>query len=310
MAKIERKSFAPSRKFNESLLDDFFTTEEERSGVKDETAKVIPISKIDPFPNHPFKVEYDASMAELVDSIRERGLLSPILVRKVDDRFQLISGHRRKMACELNGFSEIPATIVDMSDDEATIAMVETNFHRQRLLPSEKAFSYKMRYDAMKHQGKRSDLDTSEQVDQKSAAEALSEKAEDNAMTIRRYIRLTYLNDELLKLVDENRISFIPAVTLSYLPKDDQAVLLKVLKSLNRYPSLKQADALKELSVTSDRGLTEAEVFSVMTGSVKSPSKISMSFKTLRKVIPAEIPFDGYEAYILEALDYYRNHIS
>jgi len=308
MAKIERKSFASSRKVNESLLDDFFTTEEERNGVKDETAKLIPISKIDPFPNHPFRVEYDSSMAELVDSIRERGLLSPILVRKVNDRYQLISGHRRKMACELNGLTEIPATVVDMSDDEATIAMVETNFHRQRLLPSEKAYSYKMRYDAMKHQGKRSDLETSEQVEQKSSADALSEKSEDNAMTIRRYIRLTFLNDELLKLVDENRIAFIPAVTLSYLPKEDQGVLLKVLKTLNKYPSLKQADALKELSVSSDRGLSESEVFAVMTGATKNPTKLSLSYKALRKVIPSHVSSDSYEAYIMEALEFYKKN--
>ena len=308
MAKLEKKSF--TRKVNESLFEDFFTTEAERSGTENsQGAVMIPLNEIDPFPNHPFQVRYDEDMEELISSIRERGVLSPVLVRKTGSRYQMISGHRRKMASEYAGLTEIPATVVSMTDDEATVAMVETNFHRPKLLPSEKAFSYKMRYDALKHQGKRTDLEesTSDQIEQKlTAADKLAENTDTSSATMRRLIRLTYLNRELLDMVDSGKLGLTQAVDISMIPSEDQVVLLDAIKMLNKTPSIRQAKDLKEYCRTIDHTLTKPEVIGVFAGPApKVPGRISIPVKKLKTVIPDSVNPEDYEDYILAAVRYY-----
>ena len=265
----------------------------------------IPLSEIDDFPNHPFKVKMDEDMNQLVQSVKERGVITPITLRqKEDGRYEIVSGHRRRKACELAGLDSVPAEIKELSRDEAIILMVESNLQRSIILPSEKAFSYKMRLEAMKRQGQRTDL-TSGPVVQKFSRDALGDKAEESGRQISRYIRLTELIPELLDMVDENKIAFRPAVELSYLTETEQHNLLNSISYNDATPSLPQAIRLKEFS---KEGKLSAEVIEAILGEEKPNQKEKISFKAerLRPYIPSTVPLEKTEDYIIKALEYYQ----
>lgn len=265
----------------------------------------IPLSEIDDFPNHPFKVKMDEDMNQLVQSVKERGIITPVTLRqKEDGRYEIVSGHRRRKACELAGLERVPAEIKELSRDEAIILMVESNLQRSIILPSEKAFSYKMRLEAMKRQGQRTDL-TSGPVVQKFSRDALGDKAEESGRQISRYIRLTELIPELLDMVDENKIAFRPAVELSYLTETEQHNLLNSISYNDATPSLPQAIRLKEFSKA---GKLSAEVIEAILGEEKPNQKEKISFKAerLRPYIPSTVPLEKTEDYIIKALEYYQ----
>ena len=265
----------------------------------------IPLSEIDDFPNHPFKVKMDEDMNQLVQSVKERGVITPITLRqKEDGRYEIVSGHRRRKASELAGLDSVPAEIKELSRDEAIILMVESNLQRSIILPSEKAFSYKMRLEAMKRQGQRTDL-TSGPVVQKFSRDALGDKAEESGRQISRYIRLTELIPELLDMVDENKIAFRPAVELSYLTETEQHNLLNSISYNDATPSLPQAIRLKEFSKA---GKLSAEVIEAILGEEKPNQKEKISFKAerLRPYIPSSVPLEKTEDYIIKALEYYQ----
>ena len=265
----------------------------------------IPLSEIDDFPNHPFKVKMDEDMNQLVQSVKERGVITPITLRqKEDGRYEIVSGHRRRKACELAGLERVPAEIKELSRDEAIMLMVESNLQRSIILPSEKAFSYKMRLEAMKRQGQRTDL-TSGPVVQKFSRDALGDKAEESGRQISRYIRLTELIPELLDMVDENKIAFRPAVELSYLTETEQHNLLNSISYNDATPSLPQAIRLKEFSKA---GKLSAEVIEAILGEEKPNQKEKISFKAerLRPYIPSTVPLEKTEDYIIKALEYYQ----
>ena len=233
-------------------LDDFFTTQEERDYAVAEKVQEIDISKISNFPDHPFKVNDDEKMQEMVKSIKEYGVILPVIVRpKEDGTYEMISGHRRKRACELAGVKQIRCIVKNLSDDEATILMVDSNIQREEILPSEKAFAYKMKLEAMRHQGKSIDIDDNEtsapMVPKLTSREILGEEMGESRENIRRYIRLTKLIPELLDEVDSKRIAFRPAVELSYLSDENQYVVLNKLEFDEVSPSLSQAIILKKM---------------------------------------------------------------
>ena len=233
-------------------LDDFFITQEERDYAVAEKVQEIDISKISNFPDHPFKVNDDEKMQEMVKSIKEYGVILPVIVRpKEDGTYEMISGHRRKRACELAGVKQIRCIVKNLSDDEATILMVDSNIQREEILPSEKAFAYKMKLEAMKHQGKNIDIDDNEtsapMVPKLTSREILGEEMGESRENIRRYIRLTKLIPELLDEVDSKRIAFRPAVELSYLSDENQYVVLNKLEFDEVSPSLSQAIILKKM---------------------------------------------------------------
>ena len=268
----------------------------------------IPLSEIDDFPNHPFKVKMDEDMNQLVQSVKERGVITPITLRqKEDGRYEIVSGHRRRKACELAGLERVPAEIKELSRDEAIILMVESNLQRSIILPSEKAFSYKMRLEAMKRQGQRTDL-TSDPMGPKSGErsnEKLAEVVNESSSQIKRYIRLTELIPELLDMVDENKIAFRPAVELSYLTETEQHNLLNSISYNDATPSLPQAIRLKEFSKA---GKLSAEVIEAILGEEKPNQKEKISFKAerLRPYIPSTVPLEKTEDYIIKTLEYYQ----
>lgn len=267
----------------------------------------IPLSEIDDFPNHPFKVKMDEDMNQLVQSVKERGVITPITLRqKEDGRYEIVSGHRRRKACELSGLERVPAEIKELSRDEAIILMVESNLQRSIILPSEKAFSYKMRLEAMKRQGQRTDL-TLSPVGTKSgrSSEVITAETGDSRNQIYRYIRLTELIPELLDMVDENKIAFRPAVELSYLTETEQHNLLNSISYNDATPSLPQAIRLKEFS---KEGKLSAEVIEAILGEEKPNQHEKISFKAerLRPYIPSSVPLEKTEDYIIKALEYYQ----
>ena len=229
-------------------LDDLFTTQEERDYAVAEKVQEIDISKISNFPDHPFKVNDDEKMQDMVKSIKEYGVILPVIVRpKEDGTYEMISGHRRKRACELAGVKQIRCIVKNLSDDEATILMVDSNIQREEILPSEKAFAYKMKLEAMKHQGKQLET-TSAPMEQKlTTREIIANENGESASNIQRYIRLTELIPELLEEVDNKRIAFRPAVELSYLSEENQYVVLNKLEFDEVSPSLSQAIILKKM---------------------------------------------------------------
>ena len=235
-----------------SSYDDLFKTEEQRQEEAAEKVQNIPISEIDDFPDHPFHIAEGDEMAEMVNSIKAHGILTPAIVRKKEDgRYELVSGHRRKRASELAGLTTLPVIVKDMSRDEAVIFMVDANLQREHILPSEKAFAYKMKYEALSHQGS-----TSRQLGAKlRTSEYMAQDADESARQIQRYIRLTELIPELLQMVDEKKIAFNPAVELSYLSKEEQRPLYETMLQEERTPSLSQAQRMKKLSQES--GLDE-----------------------------------------------------
>ena len=243
-------------------LDELFGINQEQTGqVLD-----VPVKELFPFQNHPFKVLDDEKMQQTVDSIRENGILSPIMVReRAEGGYEVISGHRRKHAAELLGMKTVPVIIREMSDDEATIAMVDANLQREEILPSEKAFAYKMKLDALKHQGKKKDdISTCSQVGNKlKTATEIGESAGDSKNQVYRFIRLTELLPELLTLVDQKKIKLNPAVELSYLSLEQQSLLLEVIKEDGSFPSLSQAQQIKRLS--QENSFTKESIRSVLT---------------------------------------------
>lgn len=267
----------------------------------------IPLSEIDDFPNHPFKVKMDEDMNQLVQSVKERGIITPVTLRqKEDGRYEIVSGHRRRKACELAGLERVPAEIKELSRDEAIILMVESNLQRSIILPSEKAFSYKMRLEAMKRQGQRTDL-TLSPVGTKSgrSSEVITAETGDSRNQIYRYIRLTELIPELLDMVDENKIAFRPAVEISYLTETEQHNLLNSISYNDATPSLPQAIRLKEFSKD---GKLSAEVIEAILGEEKPNQHEKISFKAerLRPYIPSTVPLEKTEDYIIKALEYYQ----
>lgn len=270
----------------------------------------IPLSEIDDFPNHPFKVKMDEDMNQLVQSVKERGIITPVTLRqKEDGRYEIVSGHRRRKACELAGLERVPAEIKELSRDEAIILMVESNLQRSIILPSEKAFSYKMRLEAMKRQAGRPPKDNYSPVGNNLAgttsSELMAEQIGESKNQIYRYIRLTELIPELLDMVDENKIAFRPAVELSYLTETEQHNLLNSISYNDATPSLPQAIRLKEFS---KEGKLSAEVIEAILGEEKPNQHEKISFKAerLRPYIPSSVPLEKTEDYIIKALEYYQ----
>jgi len=242
-----------------SSYDDLFKTEEQRQEEAAEKVQNIPISEIDGFPNHPFHIAEGEEMIEMVNSVRAHGVLTPAIVRKKEDgRYELVSGHRRKRASELLGLETLPVIVKDMSRDEAVIFMVDANLQREHILPSEKAFAYKMKYEALSHQGV-----TSRQVGAKlRTSEYMAQDTDESARQIQRYIRLTELIPELLQMVDDKKIAFNPAVELSYLSKEEQQPLYETMLREERTPSLSQAQRMKKLS--QEGGLDERTIKQIL----------------------------------------------
>ena len=270
----------------------------------------IPISQIRDFPDHPYKVKDDESMNELVDSIMQRGLIQPVIIRPTEDgNYEMVSGHRRKRAFEIAGMKTIPARVKEMTKDEAILAMVDSNLQREVILPSEKAFAYKMRLEAMKRQGERTDL-TSVPVAQKSktSRELLGEEVGESQAQIRRYIRLTELIPELLELMDEGRIAMRPAVEISYLPKDAQKQLYETIDYNDATPSHYQAIRLRNFY--RDGKLTP-EVIEAIMSEEKPNQKEKSPFRDKRivGVIPKNIPQEKHCEYVIKAIDFYNRHL-
>ena len=288
--------------------DEMFMNDQERAENRLPKIFDIPLTEIDDFPDHPFKVRLDEDMDQLVESVKNRGVITPItLRRKENGRYEIVSGHRRRKACELAGLATVPAEIKELTRDEAIILMVESNLQRSIILPSEKAFSYKMRLEAMKRQGQRTDL-TSDPMGPKSGErsnEKLAEVVNESSSQIKRYIRLTELIPELLDMVDENKIAFRPAVELSYLTETEQHNLLNSISYNDATPSLPQAIRLKEFSKA---GKLSAEVIEAILGEEKPNQKEKISFKAerLRPYIPSTVPLEKTEDYIIKALEYYQ----
>lgn len=298
-------------------LDDFFTTQEEREDNQKEKVESIEISLIDDFKEHPFKVIENDELQALEESIKTNGILSPIIVRKKDDgRYEMISGHRRKFACNKLGIDKIPCLVKDLNDDEATIFMVDSNLHREKLLPSEKAFAYKMKMDAMCHQGTYlQNGDTSRQLgDKLKSVDILASKSDDSARQIHRYIRLTNLVPELLEMVDNSElgkipsIAFNPAVELSYLKEDEQRDLVDYIDDEESTPSLAQAIQMKKLSQNDELDLDT--IHDIM--SQQKPNQIAkfkISEEKLNSVLPKNIERDKVEDFVIKAVDYYSKHL-
>jgi ParB family chromosome partitioning protein len=289
--------------------DELFATDAERKENKLPRIYDVPISEIDDFPDHPFHVKLDEDMDQLVQSIKERGLITPVTLRPKDDgRYEIVSGHRRRKACELAGLTTVKAEVREMTRDEAIILMVESNLQRSTILPSEKAFSYKMRLEAMNRQGQRTDL-TSVPVAQKfiTSREELGKAVGESQDQVRRYIRLTELIPEMLQLVDEGRIAFRPAVELSYLTKDEQADLLQQMSYADATPSLAQAIKMKRFS--QEGKLSEDVMESIMSEEKPNQKeKINIRYEDAKRFIPASVPYNKTGEYILKALEYYHRY--
>lgn len=292
--------------------DELFMNDAERKENKLPRIYDVPISEIDDFPDHPFKVKIDEDMDQLVQSIKERGIITPVTLRpKEDGRYEIVSGHRRKKACELAGLDTVKAEVREMTRDKAIILMVESNLQRSTILPSEKAFSYKMRLEAMKRQAGRPSQDNSSPVGidlrGKQSLDVLGEEVGDSRNQVHRYIRLTELIPELLQLVDESRIAFRPAVELSYLKKEEQAALLEEISYTDATPSLAQAIKMKKFS--NEGKLSQEVIESIMSEEKPNQKeKINIKYEDARKFIPASVPYDKTGDYIMKALEYYHRH--
>ena len=294
--------------FTLTKLDDLFTTQAQRDEEQLSKIRDIPLELIDDFPDHPFKVRDDEDMMQLVESVKERGVITPATVRqKEDGRYELVSGHRRKRACELAGFETLRSEIVDLNRDEATILMVESNFQRSEILPSEKAFAYKMRLEAMKRQGFRSDL-TSDPVGQKFSVEKIADNSNDSKTQIQRYIRLTNLVPELLEFVDEGRIKMRPAVELSYLDEDCQRDVVDEIDLNDCTPSHDQTIRMRKFF---DEGKLTTEAIQAIMSEEKpnQREKIVLRGDRVRQLIPKNISVSQTEDYVCKALEHYNNFL-
>ena len=296
--------------FTLPTLDDLFSTQELRDDAKLSKIRDIPLELIDDFPDHPFKVRDDEDMIQLVESVKERGVITPATVRqKENGRYELISGHRRKRACELAGFEALRCEVVDLDRDAATVLMVESNYQRSQILPSEKAFAYKMRLEAMKRQGQRSDL-TLSPVGTKfdRSSEAITEETGDSRNQIHRYIRLTNLVQELLDLVDEGKIKMRPAVELSYLDEDSQRAVVDEIDLNQCTPSHDQTIRMRKFFTD---GKLTPEVVSAIMGEEKpnQREKIVLRGDKVRSLIPKNIPVSQTEDYVVKALEHYSRFL-
>ena len=297
---------AKPRDLGMTPLDDLFSTDESRAESQLERVVTLNPAEISDFPNHPFKVKQDEAMAEMVESIRKYGVLVPALVRpKADGGYEMVAGHRRKFAAALAELSEIPCIVRDLTDDEATIIMVDSNLQRETILPSEKAFAYKMKLDAMKRQGQRSDL-TSRPLDTKSRSdEQLAKDSPDSARQIQRYIRLTELIPSVLQMVDDGKIAFRPAVELSYLSSKQQEALYSTMECEDCTPSLAQAIKMKEFS--KDGKLTEEVILSIMQEEKPNQKEqFKMPKERISKYFAPGTPAQKIEDTIIKALELYR----
>ena len=295
-----------------TAYDDLFQTGESREEAKLSKIRDIPISEIDEFPDHPFKVLIDEDMEQLVESIKRNGVMTPATVRlKEDGRYELISGHRRKKACELAGLETLKCEVKDLSRDEAIIIMVESNLQRSTILPSEKAFAYKMRLEAMNRQGQRTDLTCSpmgNKLQGKKSSDELAEKVGESKNQIFRYIRLTELVPEILQMVDDRQIAFRPAVEISYLSEEQQYTLLEAMEYSDATPSLAQAIKMKKFM--QDGKLTNEVIQSIMEEE-KPNQKEKPAFRDERitKLIPKSVPRGQESDFVVKALEFYNRHL-
>ena len=296
-----------------NTLDELFSTQEERDDAKLSKIRDIPLELIDDFPDHPFKVRDDEDMIQLVESVKERGVITPATVRqKEDGRYELISGHRRKRACELAGFEALRCEVVDLDRDAATVLMVESNYQRSQILPSEKAFAYKMRLEAMKRQAGRPSKENSVPVAQnyegKTSRELLGEQVGESQDQVRRYIRLTNLVPELLNLVDEGKIKMRPAVELSYLDEGNQRAVVDEIDLNQATPS--HAQTIRMRQFFTDGKLTPEVVSAIM--SEEKPNqreKIVLRGDKVRSLIPKNVPVSQTEDYVVKALEHYSRFL-
>ena len=297
--------------FTLPAIDDLFSTQEMRDDAKLSKVREIAISEIDDFPDHPFKILENEDMEQLVESIKARGVLTPAVVRlKEDGRYEMISGHRRKHACMLAGLETIPAEVKDLDRDEAIIYMVESNLQRSVILPSEKAFSYKMKLEAMKRQGQRNDL-TCSPVATKSqgrkTADIVGKEFGEGKDNVYRYIRLTELIPDILDMVDDNKVALRPAVEISYLPKDLQQELYDSMYEEQCTPSFAQAVKMRKL-LAEDK-LTPEVIYSILQEEKPNQKeKIVLRDDRVRKLIPKTIPLSQTEEYVIKALEYYGRY--
>lgn len=296
-----------------NTLDELFSSQEERDEAKLSKIRDIPLEEIDDFPDHPFQVREDEDMFQLVESIKERGVITPATVRqKEDGRYELISGHRRKRACELAGFETLRCEVVDLDRDEATILMVESNFQRSQILPSEKAYAYKMRLDAMKRQAGRPSKNNSATLLQnfggKTTREIIAAESGESHEQVRKYIRLTNLVPELLEFVDEGRIKMRPAVELSYLNEDCQRDLVEEIDLNDCTPSHDQAIRMRKFF---EEGKLTTEAISAIMSEEKpnQREKIVLRGDRVRSLIPKNIPINQTEEYVCKALEHYNRFL-
>lgn len=298
---------APERDIGMNLpsLDELFSTQEERDEAKLKKIYEIDLMEIDPFPEHPFKVQDDEDMMNLAESVKANGILTPATVRKKEDgRYELLSGHRRFRACQIAGLDTLRCEVVDMEKDEATIFMVESNFQRTKILPSEKAFAYKMRLDAMKRQVGRPSKDNLVPVGQNYSREELSRQTNESQTQIQRYIRLTELIPELLDMVDDGSVALRPAVELSYIPRLQQGHIWQRMELEQCTPSHDQAIRMRKMS---DEGrLTEEAIEAIMTEEKPNQrEKIVLRGERFRDLFPRDLPISKREDYVAAAMEYY-----
>ena len=287
-------------------VDDIFQTEENRVDAQRERVQEIPLDQLKPFKNHPFKVRDDQRMLDTVDSIREYGVLVPAIARPdPEGGYELISGHRRKRGCEMAGLQTMPVIIRDLDDDAAVLVMVDSNIQREELLPSERAFAYKMKLEALKHQGARSDLTSRQVVGKLEMADVVGQNAGESGRQVQRYIRLTELISELLDMVDERNLAFNPAVEVSYLKRDEQRMLLEAMDAEQTTPSLSQAQRLKKFS--QEGRLTEEAMSAIMSEEKKSDmDKVTLRSDTLRRYFPKSYTPKQMEQTIIRLLDVWQ----
>ena len=295
--------------FTLTKLDDLFSTQEQRDEEKLSKIRDIPLTEIDDFPDHPFKVRDDEDMAQLIESIKERWVITPATVRqKEDGRYELISGHRRKRACELAGFDTLRCEVVELNRDEATILMVESNYQRSQILPSEKAYAYKMRLEAMKRQAGRPSKDNLVPVGQNFSREELATQSGESQTQIQRYIRLTNLVPELLDYVDEGRIKMRPAVELSFLDEDSQRDVVDEIDLNDATPSHDQTIRMRKFF--EEGKLTTEAIQAIM--SEEKPNqreKIVLRGDRVRQLIPKNIPISQTEDFVCKALEHYNKFL-
>ena len=300
---------AKELKLNLPSVDDLFSTQEERDDAQREKVMQIPLAEISGFPNHPFKVRMDEAMQEMAQSVKEYGVLVPALVRpKEGGGYEMVAGHRRKAASELAGIEVIPCIVRRLTDDEATIIMVDSNLQRERILPSEKAFAYKMKLEAMARQAGRPSKENSVPVGQnfgKTSREVLAANSPDSSTQIQRYIRLTELEPPMLDMVDEGKIAFRPAVELSYLPKEQQQTLFDTMEGEDCTPSLAQAIKMKQFS--QEGRLNEDVILSILSEEKPNQKEqFKMPRERISKYFPPGTPAQKIEDTIIKALELYR----